>query len=264
MRTRHRHACFLQSTQGPSKVSSVPCNPTSPSRALRGAIARFVSLRRHEALTLHDAVQGMSPRGFDWLPGRFTGGKVVASSQQLHMARRPLRPAQECHSSHFLGLQVPTLPFSLASSTTALVGFVPQSLVIWRQCSRSTRMVEPPLHKAIMVSFPLLTCHLPCRGSPSGAAATRRSSASCGNGGGGGGGGRKARAPYGAPPSRHAADQRLVCCWVRWVLRDMVVPLLRTHFYVTESEPYKQQVGRRWGFYRRGEGRGTQSRAGIS
>lgn len=53
--------------------------PPTP-RALRGAIARFVSLRRHEALTLHDAVQGMSPRGFDWLPERVPGGKVVAGT----------------------------------------------------------------------------------------------------------------------------------------------------------------------------------------
>ena len=44
------------------------------------------------------------------------------------------------------------------------------------------------------------------------------------------------------PPSRHAAVQRRLVLWVRWLLAELVVPLLRAHFYCTESEAYRQQV----------------------
>ncbi len=30
--------------------------------------------------------------------------------------------------------------------------------------------------------------------------------------------------------------------WLRWLLADLVVPLLRAHFYCTEAEAYRQQV----------------------
>ena len=38
-----------------------------------------------------------------------------------------------------------------------------------------------------------------------------------------------------------ALRQRLIL-WVRWVLSDFLVPLLRAHFYCTESEVYRQDV----------------------
>ncbi|BDA46320.1 probable telomerase reverse transcriptase [Coccomyxa sp. Obi] len=44
------------------------------------------------------------------------------------------------------------------------------------------------------------------------------------------------------PPSGHAAVQRRLALWVRWLLAELVVPLLRAHFYCTESEAYRQQV----------------------
>ncbi len=40
----------------------------------------------------------------------------------------------------------------------------------------------------------------------------------------------------------HAAVQQRLILWVRWLLADFVVPLLRAHFYCTESEVYRQEV----------------------
>lgn len=40
----------------------------------------------------------------------------------------------------------------------------------------------------------------------------------------------------------HAAAQQRLIMWVRWLLADFVVPLLRAHFYCTESEVYRQEV----------------------
>jgi hypothetical protein len=31
-------------------------------------------------------------------------------------------------------------------------------------------------------------------------------------------------------------------CWGRWLLGQFVVPLLRNRLYVTESDPYRQEV----------------------
>ncbi len=36
--------------------------------------------------------------------------------------------------------------------------------------------------------------------------------------------------------------QRLLALWVTWLMNELVVPLLRAHFYITESEAYRQQV----------------------
>lgn len=57
----------------------------------------------------------------------------------------------------------------------------------------------------------------------------------------------------GAPPARpprpprlcatlHTAHQRLLALWLGWLFAALVVPLLRAHFYCTESEAYRQQV----------------------
>lgn len=40
----------------------------------------------------------------------------------------------------------------------------------------------------------------------------------------------------------HAAVQHRLVLWVRWLLADFLVPLLRAHFYCTESEVYRQEV----------------------
>ena len=40
----------------------------------------------------------------------------------------------------------------------------------------------------------------------------------------------------------HALLQQRLILWVRWLLGDLVVPLLRAHFYCTESEAYRQEV----------------------
>lgn len=44
------------------------------------------------------------------------------------------------------------------------------------------------------------------------------------------------------PPSQAAAQQRLVMLWLGWLFSVIVVPLLRAHFFCTESEAYRQQV----------------------
>ncbi|KIY92234.1 hypothetical protein MNEG_15729 [Monoraphidium neglectum] len=59
---------------------------------------------------------------------------------------------------------------------------------------------------------------------------------------------RRAGAPPGGPPARPAprslleARKRWLAQWVWWLVSEVVVPLLRNSFYVTESEPYRQQV----------------------
>jgi hypothetical protein len=40
----------------------------------------------------------------------------------------------------------------------------------------------------------------------------------------------------------HAAKLGWLRCWAWWLLSHLVVPLLRNSFYVTESEPYRQEV----------------------
>ena len=40
----------------------------------------------------------------------------------------------------------------------------------------------------------------------------------------------------------HEAVQQRLILWVRWLLADFVVRLLRAHFYCTESEVYRQEV----------------------
>ena len=46
----------------------------------------------------------------------------------------------------------------------------------------------------------------------------------------------------GVPASEAAVRQRLMMRWVAWLLGQLVVPLLRANFYVTESENYRQQI----------------------
>jgi hypothetical protein len=44
------------------------------------------------------------------------------------------------------------------------------------------------------------------------------------------------------PAAVHAAQLAWLRCWAWWLLGGLVLPLLRNSFYVTESEPYRQQV----------------------
>jgi len=44
------------------------------------------------------------------------------------------------------------------------------------------------------------------------------------------------------PPNQAAAHQRVLILWIGWLFSAVVVPLLRTHFFCTESEAYRQQV----------------------
>ncbi|KAL3137379.1 hypothetical protein ABBQ32_006906 [Trebouxia sp. C0010 RCD-2024] len=44
------------------------------------------------------------------------------------------------------------------------------------------------------------------------------------------------------PPSQVAAQGRLLALWVRWLFSELVIPLIRAHFYCTESEAHRQEV----------------------
>ncbi|KAK9817956.1 hypothetical protein WJX72_004857 [[Myrmecia] bisecta] len=44
------------------------------------------------------------------------------------------------------------------------------------------------------------------------------------------------------PASQAAAQQRMVALWVKWLMGSLVVPLIRAHFYCTETQAYRQQV----------------------
>lgn len=45
-----------------------------------------------------------------------------------------------------------------------------------------------------------------------------------------------------ACPTLAAAQQRRAALWLGWLFCVLVAPLLRAHFYCTESETYRQQV----------------------
>ncbi|KAK9848089.1 hypothetical protein WJX84_003693 [Apatococcus fuscideae] len=44
------------------------------------------------------------------------------------------------------------------------------------------------------------------------------------------------------PANAAAKTQRLLALWVRWMFAELAAPLLRAHFYVTESEAHRQRV----------------------
>jgi hypothetical protein len=46
----------------------------------------------------------------------------------------------------------------------------------------------------------------------------------------------------GVPRGQFEARKRSLLCVLWWALVDVVVPLLRANFYVSESEAFKQQV----------------------
>jgi len=63
----------------------------------------------------------------------------------------------------------------------------------------------------------------------------RQAARRCGRAGPGG-------APAGVTPSLAAARARRLAQWVRWLLGGLAVPLLRAHFYATESEAFRNTV----------------------
>ena len=44
------------------------------------------------------------------------------------------------------------------------------------------------------------------------------------------------------PASQHAARQRMAALWVAWLLGSLAVPLLRAHFFATETAAYRLQI----------------------
>jgi telomerase reverse transcriptase len=62
-------------------------------------------------------------------------------------------------------------------------------------------------------------------------------------GGGGGGGGREEEGKKkGAPRSESIVKQRLLALWLGWVYTALVSPILRSFFYCTATEAYRQHV----------------------
>ncbi len=44
------------------------------------------------------------------------------------------------------------------------------------------------------------------------------------------------------PASQQAARQRMATLWVAWLLGSLAVPLLRAHFFATETAAYRLQI----------------------
>eukprot|EP00890_Picochlorum_soloecismus_P001725 jgi/Picsp_1/2553/NSC_00784-R1_telomerase reverse transcriptase len=44
------------------------------------------------------------------------------------------------------------------------------------------------------------------------------------------------------PPNKYSAQRRIFTLWIGWLFSALVVPLIRAHFYCTESEAYRQEV----------------------
>ena len=52
----------------------------------------------------------------------------------------------------------------------------------------------------------------------------------------------------GGPASASASRRRHLQRWVRWLIAELVIPLLRAHFYCTETESHRLRVF----YYRKG------------
>lgn len=52
----------------------------------------------------------------------------------------------------------------------------------------------------------------------------------------------RAETPSHATPQRLAKGTRLAACWMYWVFEHVVIPLIRSHFYVTEAEGKRLRV----------------------
>ena len=50
------------------------------------------------------------------------------------------------------------------------------------------------------------------------------------------------RASVRVPASQQAARQRMAALWVAWLLGSLAVPLLRAHFFATETAAYRLQI----------------------
>ena len=48
--------------------------------------------------------------------------------------------------------------------------------------------------------------------------------------------------PVRVPASQQAARQRMAALWVAWLLGSLAVPLLRAHFFATETAAYRLQI----------------------
>lgn len=139
----------------------------------------FVSLRRHENLTLHQATQGLRTCGFPWLLT-----PPATSRRTPHTRGAAAGAGAERTNSAPAGAERSDTG---RERTNAAHGGAERSMANTRAAARQ------------------LT----------------------------------ARA---VPRSLHLAVQRSLGSWVWWLVAELVVPLIRSTFYVTESEPYKQEV----------------------
>ena len=53
--------------------------------------------------------------------------------------------------------------------------------------------------------------------------------------------GRESAGQY-KPANKAAKLQRTLAAWMYWLFGELVVPVLRAHFYVTESEAHRQRI----------------------
>jgi hypothetical protein len=46
----------------------------------------------------------------------------------------------------------------------------------------------------------------------------------------------------GSSPTQFQAHERMVGQWIRWMMNELIIPLIKNHFYVTESAVHKNKV----------------------
>ena len=162
------HPCpKLYSVPHPTVISTLSCyylvsfQPFISLRQLHQTLTRFVRLRRHEHMRLHQAAQGLKTSDMEWLK-RPQGKRGVRGHWRVH-SRIETRPYNT-----FSFLRVKDHTYAHTHTRT--------------------------------------------------------------------------HASEGVPRSLHETHQRRVHSLVWWIFTDLVIPLLRMSFYITESEPYKQQV----------------------
>jgi hypothetical protein len=192
--------------------------------ALRRGVDRFVRLRRHETVTLHHLLRGVRTGDMPWLAGGGGGGESGGGGGSAGTTQ----------------LGTPLLP--LAQGTTGAAAAAQTAPHPGNQLDRQRQRRRQQRERRAAAA--------------AGAAATGGVAAAAAGAREGGGGGGGAASRQRAPRSLHEARRRWLAQWVWWLVTDVVVPLVRNSFYVTESEPYRQQVF----YYRCGAGLGAPGR----
>ncbi|GAB4814869.1 hypothetical protein N2152v2_001915 [Parachlorella kessleri] len=169
---------------------------------LRAAIRRFVGLRRYEQMSVHQALQGMRLGQCAWLRATAQPQRAQHGAAQ----EQPQGGQQQARQGQQLQARTYVGGAQAAAVQVHVTPEAPADRARGQRQHGACRRANPAAKQPDRPPF----------------AAPRRAAAAC--------------------PSDHSAQQRWLALWLGWLLSVVVVPLLRAHFYCTESEAYRQEV----------------------